>query len=128
MTLLRTAFILAVKHRIVSCRSSKAFCSVASPSSVSEEVAKDFGNDYDDNRKNIGSGNLDLQNTIRQSATHDQKRHKFTKDISKGPGLKDFVSNSSFRPVQRDSVPYVRNTTVKGLYRKGKHNYSVVWL
>lgn len=125
MTILRTAFHLAVKQRIISCWSSKAFCSVAGSSSVGEDVTKDFGNNYDENIKNIGNGSVELQSTIRQSATNVQKRHKFTKDISRGPGLKDFVNNSSLQPVQCDSVPYIRNTTIKGLNRKGKHNCTV---
>jgi hypothetical protein len=120
MTFLRTAFVFAVKHRLVSHRSSKQFCSVASSTSVGEEGTKDCGNNYDDSTKNIDSGHLDLPNTIRQYAARDQKRHNFTKDISRGPGLKDFVINSSLQPVQCDSVPYIRNTTIKGLNRKGK--------
>ena len=91
-------------------------------------MTKNFGNNYDDDRRNIGSSNLDLQNTIRQSVKHDPKRHNFTKDISRGPGLKDFVITSSLQPVQCDSVPYIRNTTIKGLNRKGTHNYPFAWL
>jgi len=125
MTFLRTSFRFAVKQRIVSCWSSKAFCSVAGSTSVCEEVTKAYGNNYDENLKNTGTGNVELQSTIRQSVTNVQKRPKFTKDISRGPGLKDFVTNSSFQSVQCDSVPYIRNTTIKGLNRKGKHNCPV---
>lgn len=125
MTFLRTSFRFAVKQRIVSCWSSKAFCSVAGSTSVGEEVTTAFGNNYDENIKDIGNGNLEVQSTIRQSVTHVQKRLQFTKDISKGPGLKDFVTNSSLQPVQCDSVPYIRNTTIKGLNRKGKRNCPV---
>lgn len=118
MTFLRTSFRFAVKQRIVSCWSSKAFCSVVGSTSVCEEVTKAYGNNYDENLKNTGTGNVELQSTIRQSVTNVQKRPKFTKDISRGPGLKDFVTNSSFQSVQCDSVPYIRNTTIKGLNRK----------
>ena len=128
MTFLRTTFHFAVKQRIVSCWSSKTFCSVAAGTSLGEEVTKDFGNNYDENIKNIDNGNVELQSTIRQSVTNVQKRHKFTKDISRGPGLKDFVINSSLQPVQCDSVPYIRNKTIKGLNRKGKHNCIVAWV
>jgi len=126
MTFLRTSFRFAVKQRIVSCWSSKVFCSVAGSTSVGEEVTAVVGNNYDENVKSIGNDNLELQSTIRQSVTDDQKRLKFTKDINRGPGLKDFVTNSSLQPVQCDSVPYIRNTTIKGLNRKGKHNCPVV--
>ena len=125
MTFLRTSFRFAVKQRIVSCWSAKAFCSVAGSTSVGEEVTKSLGNNYDENLKNIGNGNLELQSTNRQSVTNVQKRLKFMEDISRGPGLKDFVTNSSLQPVQCDSVPYIRNTTIKGLNRKGKHNCPV---
>lgn len=127
MTFLRTAFRFAVQQRIVGCWSSKAFCSDAGSSSVGEEVTKDFGNNYDENIKNIGNGNLELQSTIRQSVINTQKRQKLTKDISRGPGLKDFVTNSALQPVDCDSVPYVRNITIKGLNRKGKHICPVAW-
>jgi len=125
MTFLRTSFRFALKQRIVSRWSSKAFCSVADSTSVGEEVTKAFGNNYDENIKNIGNGNLELQSTIRQSVTNVKKQLKFTKDISRGPGLKDFVTNSTLQPVQCDTVPYIRNTTIKGLNRKGKHNCPV---
>jgi len=125
MTFLRTSFRFAVKQRIVSCWSSKAFYSVAGSTSVGEEVTKACGNNYDENVNNISTGDVELQSTIRQSVTTVQKRLKFTKDISRGPGLKDFVANSSLQPVQCDSVPYIRNTTIKGLNRKGKHNCPV---
>ena len=125
MTFLRTSFRFAVKQRTVSCWRSKAFCSVAGSTSVDEEVTKAFGNNYDENINNIGSGNLELQSTIRQSVTNVQKRLQFTKDISRGPGLKDFVTNSSLQPIECDSVPYINNTTIKGLNRKGKHNCPV---
>jgi len=124
MTFLRTSFRFAVKQRTVSCWRSKAFCSVAGSTSV-DEVTKAFGNNYDENINNIGSGNLELQSTIRQSVTNVQKRLQFTKDISRGPGLKDFVTNSSLQPIECDSVPYINNTTIKGLNRKGKHNCPV---
>lgn len=125
MTFLRKSFRFAVRQRIVSCWSSKAFCSVAGSTSVGEEATKAFGNNCDENIENIGNDTLELQSTIRQSVTNVQKRLKFTKDVSRGPGLKDFVTNSCLQPVQCDSVPYIRNATIKGLNRKGKHNCPV---
>jgi len=123
MTFLRTSFRFAVKQRIVSCWSWKAFCSATGNTSVGEEVTKAYGNNYDENIEN--TGNVELRSMIRQSVTNVQKRRKFTKDISRGPGLKDFVTNSSLQAMQCDSVPYIRNTTIKGLNRKGKHNCPV---
>lgn len=127
MTFLRKAFRFAVQQRLVGCWSSKAFCSDSGITSVGEEVTKGFGNNYDENIKNIGNGNLELQSTIRQSVTNVQQRHKFTNDISRGPGLKDFITNSCLQPVEYDSVPYIRNMTIKGFNRKGKHICSVAW-
>lgn len=127
MTFLRTPFRFAVQQRIVGCWSSKAFCSDAGSISVGEEVTKDFGNNCDENIKNIGNVNLELQSTIRQYVTNVQQRHKFTKDISRGPGLKDFVTSSSLQPAEYDSVPYIKNMTIKGLNRKGKHICPAAW-
>jgi hypothetical protein len=125
MTFLGRTFIFITKHRTVSCWSSKLYCSFASLS-FGDEVAKDFSKINCDN-KNVSNTDLSVQNTIRQSVARDQKRLKFTDDISKGPGLKDFVTNSFIQPVTRESVPYVRNASINGLNRKGKHNCSVGW-
>lgn len=87
------------------------YCSVASISSFGEEVTKDFGKIDGENTTNDSNGRLGLQNMVRR---------KFTNDISKGPGLKNFMINSSVQPVKCENVPYIRNVALNGLNRKGK--------
>lgn len=118
MTLLRKTFICNTKHRIVSYWSRKVNRSVVSFTSFGEEDAKDCGKNYDDLKTNVSNGNLELQNTVRQYAAYNQRKRKFTNDIGRGPGLKEFITSSHLQPVKPESVPYVRNTATNGLNRK----------
>ncbi|PNF27510.1 CDK5RAP1-like protein [Cryptotermes secundus] len=117
MTLLRKIFIFNTKHRIVSYWSTKVNRSVASLTSYGED-AKDFGKNYDDLTTNASNSNLELQNTVGQCAPHNQRKHKYTNDIGRGPELKDFIIASQVQPVKCESVPYVRNAAINGLNRK----------
>jgi hypothetical protein len=119
MTLLRKTFIFSTKHRIVSYWSRKVNRSVVSLTSFGEDDAEDFGKNYDDLKTNVSNGNLELQNTARLYAAHNQRKRKFTNDIGRGPGLKEFIISSQVQPVKCESVPYVRNTATNGLNRKG---------
>jgi hypothetical protein len=119
MTFLGRTSIFTTKHKIVSYWCSKVYCSFATLPSFGDEVSK--GSDIDgDNETRVNNIGLAVQSTILQSVTHDQKRRKFANEISKGPGLKDFVTNSFVQPVTCERVPYVSNTSVNGKNRKGK--------
>lgn len=121
MTLLRKTFIFNTKHRIISYWSPKVNRSVASLTSFGEG-AKDFGKNYDDFKTNSSNSNLELQNTGGQYAAHNQRKRKYTNDIGRGPGLKEFIIASQVQPVKCESVPYVRNAAINGLNRKGNTN------
>jgi hypothetical protein len=121
MTLLRKTFIFNMKLRIVSYWNPKVNRSVASVTSFGED-AKDFGKNYDDLKTNASNSNLELQNTVGQYAAHNQRKSKYTNDIGRGPGLKEFIIASQVQPVKCESVPYVRNAAINGLNRKGNTN------
>lgn len=124
MTFLGRTLFFTTKHRTVSYWSSKLYFSNARVSSYGD--IDEIGGD---NEKHVSNTVFSEQNTFWQPVAHDQKRRKFAVDISKGPGLKDFVTNSFVPPVTRESVPYVRNASVNGLNRKGMCNCSVtlIW-
>jgi hypothetical protein len=121
MTVLRKMFIFKMKHRIGIYWSPKVNRFFSCHISVGEEVAEDFGKNYD-KKTNASNSNLELQNTLLQYA-HDHSKRKFTKGFGRGPGLKDFIIASQVQPVKCETVPYVRNATINGLNRKGNPNY-----
>jgi hypothetical protein len=125
MTLLRKIFFFNTKRRIVSYWRPKLNRSVSSLTSFGEGDSKDFGKNYDV-KTNVGNGILELQNTVRQYAAHIHRKRKFTNDIGRGPGLKDFIITSHIQPVKCESVPYVRNASINGLSRKGNPSYPPV--